>query len=113
MVEPTSNVFVSVNDPVNDPALSPLQNITAEPMVALPPAAERLPPAVAFDLVPLPVGSRPLLPGPAASAADGISSALPVIATTTSHERRRANLERRRTKDVCMSVSPREAERLG
>jgi hypothetical protein len=114
--DPTSTVFDRVNEPASDPTLVPLQDMTALPIVALPPAADRLLPTVALDVVPFPVGSPPLLPGPAAAtdAALGPMSAAVVIAATRSHENRRANLERRRTREVCIFESPREeAERLG
>jgi hypothetical protein len=39
--------------------------------------------------------------------------AVAVIAATTSQESRRADLERRRTREVFIFDSPREAERLG
>ena len=58
--------------PPIEPTAVPSQVMTPSAfIVALPPASARLPFTVAFDLVPLPVGSRPLLPGPAARTAAG------------------------------------------
>ena len=91
ILEPTSRVFESVNDPTSEPTLVPLQNMTALFIVALLPAAERLPPTMAFEVVPLPVGSRPLFPGPAARAGPvaGPTRAKVVIAATASQPTRR------------------------
>jgi len=96
--DPISRVFDSVNDPTSEPTLVSEQNMTALPIVALPPAADRLPTTVAFDVVPLPVASRPLLPGPAAKAgpAAGPTSASMVIAATASQPTRRNVVARRR-----------------
>ena len=55
---------MSVNEPDTLPTLVPEQLMTAAPIVALEPAVERKPLTVAFDVVPLPVLSRPPLPGP-------------------------------------------------
>jgi hypothetical protein len=95
-----------VNEPVSEPALSPLQNMTALPIVALPAASARLPLTVAFDIVPFPVGSPPLLPGPAANAEVGASRAAVAIAATTSHPNLRPILERRRIREVCIFKVP-------
>jgi len=103
--DPTSSVLVSVNEPVDVPALSP-SHVRVDPpcdpsMTALLPASARLPPTVAFDFVPLPVASRPLLPGPAAKAAEGVMSAAVARPAATSQDNRRANVDRLR--EVCRS----------
>ena len=68
MVEPTSSVLINVNDPLAEDAEVPSQarlDPPCEPsIVALPPAAERMPPTVASEVVPFPVGEQPLSPGP-------------------------------------------------
>ena len=98
--DPTSSVLVSVNEPVDPPALSP-SHVRVDPpwdpsMSALPPASARLPLTVAFDFVPLPVALRPLLPGPAARAAEGVMSAAVARPAATSQDNRRANMDRLR-----------------
>src|SRR6185503_4961682 len=70
MTDPTSRVFVSVNEPSMWPTLSPWQKI-----LALPAAAARTPPTFAWEVVPSPVGSAPLLPGPLALTLAGASAA--------------------------------------
>jgi hypothetical protein len=97
--DPTSRVLLSVNEPVRDPTFVPSQNSTASVLiVALLPAAERLPPAVASEVVPLPVGSSPLLPGPAAATDPtlGPSIARASIEATAIHPRRRNGAVRER-----------------
>ena len=80
---------MSVNEPDTLPTLVSEQLMTAAPIVALEPAAEGLPLTVAFEVVPLPVGSKPLLPGPAANTAvvPGPRSARASEATTASQPR--------------------------
>jgi hypothetical protein len=99
-----------VNEPVTDPTLVPWQYIAESSwpvaIAALLPAADRLPPTVAFEVVPLPVGSPPLLPGPAAKTEDGARRAVVVIAATTSHESRLPSVDRLCWKDVCIVGSP-------
>ena len=85
-----------MNDPETLPTLVFEHWITAVPMVALEPASERLAPAVALDLVPLPVGSRPLLPGPAAKTAEllGPRTATASVVATASQPRPRPSVIR-------------------
>ena len=96
MVEPASGALVTVIEPVNEPAESPLQWISAVPIVALLAAAARLPPTVAEDLGPPSGQPFPLSPGPAARAGEdpGTNRAVIVSDSTTSHESRRARRER-------------------
>jgi hypothetical protein len=107
IVEPLSSVFVRVNEPVTEPTLLPWQYMAESclpvAIAALLPAPDRLPPTVALDVVPLPVGSPPLLPGPpAAKDGEGAMRAVVVIAATTSHDRRRPSVDLLRAKDVCI-----------
>ena len=120
IVEPTSSVLVSVNEPATEPTLVPEQYITAfAAMVALLPAAERLPSTVAFDFVPFPVGSKPLLPGPAANVVAGAATATASIAATASQPnlRRPCPSRAERGVKVVMLVSPSgietDVDRLG
>ena len=87
-------------------------------MVALLPAADRLPPAVALDLVPFPVGSSPLFPGPVADTDEGARSAVAVIAATASRTMPAMNMVGRPFDDLIlrsplgfMPVLPRETLR--
>jgi hypothetical protein len=70
--EPASRALASVKNPLTELTLFPSQTMADWPwfpaIVALPPAALRLPPTMASDFVPFPVGSSPLFPGPAAVA---------------------------------------------
>jgi hypothetical protein len=98
--EPTSNVLLSVKVPPTEPTFVPSHVMMAPAFMVAPPAASaRLPPTVAFDFVPLPVGSRPLLPGPAARAAAGASVATAIIAAAASQP-------------AIRSVDPPRAERV-
>ena len=81
-----SSVFDRVNWPPILPTLPLVQYIFASAsIVALAPAADKSPPTRAFDEVPLPVWSRPLLPGPAAEAVAGATRAATSIAATATH----------------------------
>jgi hypothetical protein len=70
IVEPASSALESVNEPLTEATVLPEHTMTDSPwlpaIVALPPAALKLSPTFASEVWPLPVGSRPLLPGPAA-----------------------------------------------
>jgi hypothetical protein len=102
--DPTSSVLLSVNVPPIEPTLVLLQPMTASAfIVALPPAAERLAPTVASDVVPLPVLSFPSLPGPAAKAVAGARVAIATITAAASHPARRRLPPRRFDRaDVCV-----------
>src|SRR3954454_3557284 len=90
-----SSVFDRVKDPWIEPTLEPSHEIVAEPIVALLPAALRLPPTVASELVPLPVLSRPLLPGPAADTVAGANAATISIEAAASQPALRTKEPRR------------------
>jgi hypothetical protein len=100
IAEPASRVLVRVNEPETEPTLLSVQDMTAPVfIVALPPAAERLLPTVAFDFVPLPVGSRPLLPGPAASTPAGARVATATIDAAASQPAIRRREPRRAVRE--------------
>jgi hypothetical protein len=86
--DPASRSLPSVNDPLIEPTLEPSHEIVAVFIVALEPAAERLPPAVASDIVPLPLGSRPLFPGPAACAPGATAASASMLAEASQPARR-------------------------
>src|SRR5689334_19558665 len=90
------------------PTLVPVQNITAFwASVALLPAAERLPSAVALEVVPLPVGSSPLFPGPAAATPAGVSAATPSMPAARSQlARRTASRRSWRRGERCVVMVP-------
>jgi hypothetical protein len=101
MTDPMSSVFVRVKLPSTDPTLVPVQNIVASAsIVALAPAAARLPPTVAFEVWPLPVLSSPLLPGPAAETDAGANAATISIVAAASHPALRTNEPRRARRAV-------------
>ncbi|HET9613709.1 MAG TPA: hypothetical protein VFP22_02760 [Candidatus Limnocylindrales bacterium] len=94
--EPTSRVLDSVNVPPTQLTLESLQEIVASlPIVALSPAAEALPLTVAADIVPLPVASRPLSPGPAARTEAGANAATISIDAAAIHPAFRTKEPRR------------------
>ena len=79
---------MSVNEPEIDRTFVPRHDIVASFIVALDSAAERLPSTVAFDIVPLPVASRPLFPGPAACAAGATAARASMLAEASQPARR-------------------------
>ena len=96
--------FETVMLPVKDEAEVPSQNILAVPIVALLPAADRLPPTFAFEVGPPSGWLEPLSPGAArAGEAPGNSRAVSTIVSTTSHDNRRARCERGREVEAVMA----------
>jgi hypothetical protein len=77
-----------VNEPLIDPTFVPSHAIVASFIVAPPPPPDTLPPTVAFDFVPLPVASRPLLPGPAACTAGARAATASMLAAANQPARR-------------------------
>jgi hypothetical protein len=101
ITDPTSRVFVRVKVPPTDPTFVPVQNIVASALiVALLPAAERLPPTVAFEVLPLPVLSSPLFPGPAADTDAGAKAATISIVAEASQPALRMKEPRRARRAV-------------
>jgi len=84
---------------VTETVMEPLLPLSATNVPLTPPLTQTV--AGSIDVI-----ATPLLVAATAPAL-GPTSAAVVIAATTSHESRRANLERRRTREVCIFVSPR------
>jgi hypothetical protein len=99
---------LSVNEPVNEPAFVPVQNISAGFIVAMDAAAVVDASIVTDDFGPPSGQPFPLSPGPAArtGAVAGTSNAVEVRASTTSHESRRARRERARADVAVICRSP-------